>query len=92
MGERLIPDSCRAAVFLPDEAKLEIREFPLRAINPDEILVRITLSTICGSDLHTITGKRHPRGPIILGHEICGVIAELGENIISDYTGKALQI
>lgn len=88
----MIPESCRAAVFLPDEAKLEIREFPLRAVHPDEILVRITLSTICGSDLHTITGKRHPRGPIILGHEICGIVAALGENITSDYTAKALHI
>ncbi len=87
-----IPSCCRAAVFLPTESRIEIREFPLRAVGPDEILVRITLSTICGSDLHTITGRRHPRGPIILGHEICGVIAGLGKNITSDFTGKTLQV
>ena len=88
-----IPDTCRAAVYDPDGGReLQIQEFPLRAPKPDEILVRVTLSAICGSDLHTIEGRRRPRGPIILGHEICGTIAQLGERVSNDNTDQPLRV
>ena len=43
-----------------------------------EILVEIRLTTICGSDLHTMDGRRSEPVPSILGHEGLGVITELG--------------
>lgn len=42
-----------------------------------EALVKILLSTICGSDLHTIEGKRKEDTPCILGHEAVGEIAAI---------------
>jgi putative phosphonate catabolism associated alcohol dehydrogenase len=88
-----IPDTCRAAVYDPDGGrKLKIQEFPMRAPKPDEILVRVTLCAICGSDLHTIEGRRRPRGPIILGHEICGTISQLGERVSNDNTDQPLRV
>jgi putative phosphonate catabolism associated alcohol dehydrogenase len=42
-----------------------------------EVLVKILLSTICGSDLHTIEGKRKEDTPCILGHEAVGEIIEI---------------
>lgn len=39
-----------------------------------EVLVRITLATICGSDLHTVDGRRHGPTPCVLGHEAVGVV------------------
>lgn len=87
-----LPRSCRAAVYDPDHGQqLEIREFPLRQPHAGEILVRVTLSAICGSDLHTIQGRRRPCGPIILGHEICGIIAQLGEGVSPAESGQKLR-
>ncbi len=88
-----MPDTCRAAVYDPDGGQnLEIQEFPMRAPKPDEILVRVTLSAICGSDLHTVDGRRRPVGPIILGHETCGAVARLGKNIFQDGAGQSLKV
>jgi putative phosphonate catabolism associated alcohol dehydrogenase len=41
---------------------------------PDELLVEVSLATICGSDLHTVSGRRKEKTPSILGHEAVGRI------------------
>ena len=68
----------RALLFdgVPGTLRLENREIPVPG--PGEVLACVTASTICGSDLHTIKGRRQVAVPTILGHEIIGVIAEFG--------------
>ncbi|XP_072051199.1 L-threonine 3-dehydrogenase-like [Amphiura filiformis] len=58
-------------VFLgPDKQPFYIMEtITIPALKPGQVLARIRLATICGSDLHTITGKRREPTPSILGHE-----------------------
>ncbi len=85
-----LPPSCRGAVFDPKTRKLEIREFDLAAPEPEEAIVRVASSAICGSDIHTFLGHRTPEGPLILGHEICGVVSRLGENLSRDAAGEPL--
>ncbi|WP_192877675.1 MULTISPECIES: zinc-binding dehydrogenase [Arenibacter] len=46
-------------------------------LNTGEALVKIVLATICGSDLHTIEGKRKEDVPCILGHEAVGEIIDI---------------
>jgi threonine dehydrogenase-like Zn-dependent dehydrogenase len=41
-------------------------------LNPGEILVEISLATVCGSDLHTVSGRRGAPTPCVLGHEAIG--------------------
>ncbi len=49
-----------------------------------EVLVRISLATICGSDIHTIDGKRTEDTPCVLGHEAVGtVVASRGRTGLS---------
>src|SRR5690606_27880075 len=58
-----------------------------------EILVKNRYVTLCGSDIHTYTGKRKEPSPIVLGHEIVGEIVELGSNIpFYDLKGTILNI
>src|SRR5512136_2894586 len=54
---------------------------------PSDAIVRITLSTICGSDLHLIHGQTvvDPESPI--GHECVGVIEQAGEDVSSFKAG-----
>jgi len=70
-----------------------------QTLAPGEALVKILLSTICGSDLHTIEGKRKEDTPCILGHEAVGEIIavnaragfEVGDRVtwtIADSCGK----
>ena len=87
-----IPDTSRAAVFLPDEKRFELRRFPLHQPKADEVLVKVSLACLCGSDIHTVTGRRHPPGPIVLGHEICGSIAAAGVGVMKDFAGATLRV
>lgn len=87
-----IPQSCRAVVFDPADRSLDIQQIPMRPLRRGEVLVRVRLSAICGSDLHTIRGRRDPGGPLVLGHEIVGEVAALGDGVETDCLGAPLSV
>lgn len=84
--------SARAAVYDAPNTPFEIRSYPLRDVRADEVLVKISMSTICRSDIHSWEGHRPNPCPGILGHEIIGVIDQLGENIARDMRGDPLAV
>jgi threonine dehydrogenase-like Zn-dependent dehydrogenase len=57
---------------------MELREFPLPAIGPEEMLLRVEMVAICGSDRHHYAGGAYHVFPKILGHELVGQVAEIG--------------
>jgi putative phosphonate catabolism associated alcohol dehydrogenase len=60
---------------------------PATDLGEGESLVRIDLATICGSDIHTIDGKRDEETPSVLGHEAVGtVIATRGQADLDEGT------
>ena len=68
----------RAAVYYNNrDVRLEKRPFP--RIGPGEVLVKVMASGICGSDV--MEWYRIRKAPIVLGHEIAGVIAAVGEGV-----------
>jgi len=77
----------------------EMREYPVPDPEPDAIVAKITLSSICGSDIHTYKGEYKGRTdilgskekPRILGHEMMGRIYKLGSNVKTDFTGQVLR-
>jgi L-iditol 2-dehydrogenase len=58
---------------------IRLKEVPCPEIGPDELLVKIEASGICGSDL--MEWYRINRVPLVLGHEVAGIIAQVGKNI-----------
>ncbi|SDI71771.1 putative phosphonate catabolism associated alcohol dehydrogenase [Actinokineospora alba] len=56
---------------------------------PGEVVVRVRMSTICGSDLHTIAGHRSTPVPTVLGHEIVGTVVATGGEV-PDHRGAVL--
>ena len=80
------------AVRLYGENDLRLEEFDLPAIKDDEILMKVVADSICMSSYKAaIQGAKHKRvpndvaeNPIIIGHEFCGEIVEVGEK----YKGK----
>ena len=57
---------------------------------PGEVLVRVRMSTICRSDIHSYQGHRPNPCPGVLGHEIIGVIEALGAGVAHDMRGDPL--
>lgn len=61
---------------------LGLEEVPRPAPAEQEVLVRVAATGICGSDVHGylgLTGRRIP--PLIMGHEFCGTVEELGRGV-----------
>ena len=58
---------------------VRLEEMPTPRIGPGELLVRVEASGICGSDV--LEWYRLPKAPRVLGHEIAGQIAEVGEGV-----------
>lgn len=86
------PETCQVAIFKEPNQKLEIRHASIPTITGDELLVKVNACTICGSDLHTITGKREEKTPTILGHEIIGHVEAIGSTSRLDRTGQPIKV
>lgn len=84
------PSKAIAAVFCGPDQPLEIREIELPQLAAGEGLVKIECCTLCGSDLHSISGKRSVKAPIILGHEIVGRLIE-GTGLV-DVEGATVEV
>lgn len=59
-------------------AGVDVRTVPVPALGAGEVLVRVRLATVCGSDLHTVTGRRPAACPSVLGHEAVGDVVVAG--------------
>jgi threonine dehydrogenase-like Zn-dependent dehydrogenase len=69
----------RAAVF--ENKSIKLREVPRPKPGPTDALLRITLTTICGTDVHILKGEYPVRPGLVVGHEPVGVIEELGSAV-----------
>ena len=81
-----------AAVFLGPGRPLEMQRFPLPDLQAGEALVRIECSTLCGSDGHTLFGRRQEPTPSILGHEAVGTIVQLADEAPKMISGAPISI
>ncbi|QCB49856.1 alcohol dehydrogenase [Rhodococcus sp. PAMC28707] len=55
-----------------------LQQVPFPDLADGEVLVEIELSTVCGSDLHTVAGHRSTPVPTVLGHESVGRVVDIG--------------
>lgn len=67
----------RAAIFDGPGRPFRVEPVARPVLRPGEALVRVTLCTVCGSDLHTFHGRRKEKTPCVLGHEPVGVVEEV---------------
>ena len=84
----------KVAVFTGPRQAMDIREYPLPEVGPDDIVVKVRCANICGSDLHIWRGHG-PGFPknmaIVPGHEMVGEVFRLGKNVRTDCLGQSLQ-
>jgi len=78
-------NTMRAVVF-HGVNDIRVEDVPRPKPKPGEAVVRITATTICGTDVHIVKGEYPVRPGLILGHEPVGVIDELGEGLEGEYT------
>jgi threonine dehydrogenase-like Zn-dependent dehydrogenase len=77
-------ETMKAVVFRgKDRIALEERRKPQPG--PGQAVIRITTTTICGTDVHIVKGEYPVRPGLVLGHEPVGVIDQLGEGLEDEY-------
>ncbi len=70
------------AALVTDVGKVSIEEIERPQITDDEVLIKVRMVGVCGSDLHLFRGTHAFRKPpAILGHEIAGDVVETGKNV-----------
>ena len=77
-------DTMTAVAFL-EPGRLGVVERPKPIPRAGEAVVRITTTTICGTDVHIVKGEYAVRPGLVLGHEPVGVIDALGEGVGAEY-------
>src|SRR4051812_26371769 len=71
----------RAAVLHETGAPLELEELELEPPRAGELLVRVEAAGVCHSDYHYMTGDLRCPLPVVVGHEGCGVVEEVGAGV-----------
>jgi len=77
-----MPETMRGMIL--EEPRAELRLQTLRRPHPlpNEVLVRVLACGVCRTDLHVFDGElTRPKLPLVLGHQIVGTVAELGEDV-----------
>jgi L-iditol 2-dehydrogenase len=63
------------------EGNIALKDWPEPSPAPDEIKLRIGAAGICGTDLHIIKGSWACQVPVVIGHEFCGTVVEVGSQV-----------
>ena len=83
--------SMRANVFR-GVGRFGIEAVPQPRAGPGEAVIRVTLTTICGTDLHIVRGEYPVRDGLVIGHEPVGVIEELGAGVTGYQIGDRVLV
>lgn len=77
----------RALVFV-SPGQIELVQKPIPTPGPNDALVRITTTTICGTDVHILKGEYPVHSGLTIGHEPVGIIEMLGSAVVGYQTGQ----
>lgn len=75
---------------LDQQRKFSFQTVELPEPGEGEVLIKISMATICRSDWHTFSGARETPLPSVLGHEACGIVERLPSKPVFDIDGNPL--
>ena len=76
-----------AVLYGPRDVRFEERDVP-RIVNPTDVIIRITATCVCGSDLWPYRGIQPIAQPTPMGHEYCGVVEDMGSAVTTIKPGQ----
>jgi threonine dehydrogenase-like Zn-dependent dehydrogenase len=77
----------KAAVFI-EPGRIELADKPMPDVGANDALIRITTTTICGTDVHILKGEYPVAKGLTVGHEPVGVIEKLGAAVLGYQEGQ----
>ena len=86
-------DTMRALVkTAPGPGNIEVREVAVPHAGAGQVRVAVIATGICGTDLHIVDGEFATRPPVIMGHEVTGVIDEIGPAVAPEWFGRRVAL
>jgi L-iditol 2-dehydrogenase len=81
------------SVYVQDAYSVIVKEVEIPVLAPNEVLIKVKVAGICGSDLHTYKGL-HPfrKPPVIIGHELSGEVVKIGEVVSKLQVGDRVTV
>lgn len=77
----------KAAIFV-EPGRIVLGEKPIPDVGPLDALIRITTTTICGTDVHILKGEYPVAKGLTIGHEPVGIIEKLGSAVLGYKEGQ----
>ena len=77
----------KAAIFA-EPGRIVLDSRPIPDIGPSDALLRVSTTTICGTDIHILRGEYPVRKGLIVGHEPVGIIEKLGSQVVGYREGQ----
>lgn len=66
---------------------LLFKEVPMPIIKPDQVLLKVKMVGICGTDVSVYRGDYHSKHNVVLGHEFCAEVADIGSDVFTCRVG-----
>lgn len=82
-----MPKQMKAAIFV-EPGRIVLDDKPVPDVGPLDALIRITTTTICGTDVHILKGEYPVARGLTIGHEPVGVIEKLGSSVAGYREGQ----
>lgn len=75
-----LPEKMKALVFV-EKNTIKLVEKPIPKIGPNDALIKVTTTTICGTDIHIVKGEYPVKPGLTIGHEAVGTLAAFGDEV-----------
>lgn len=85
------PTTMKALVFRGPN-QIQVEEVPIPKPGYGEAVIQVTLTTICGTDLHILRGEYPVQPGLVIGHEAVGIIHEIGPGVKDYFVGERVLV
>lgn len=83
----------QAMIFETAKRALVLREIPAPKPGPHQVLLKVRACGVCRTDLHVCDGElSHPKLPLVPGHEIVGIVTEVGTKVATLQVGDRVGV
>src|SRR4051795_4385596 len=80
-----MPETMLAVVKPEAKSGAEVRQVPVPNYGPNDVLVKVKVASVCGTDLHIYDwdpwAQNRIKPPLVPGHEFCGTVESVGKNV-----------
>src|SRR5437868_7461512 len=92
LAERTKSASTMQALVFRAPGKIQLESVAIPKAAPGEAVLRVTLTTICGTDLHILKGEYPVKSGLTIGHEAVGVVHEIGDGVTGFSIGQRVLV